>query len=105
MKTALDLPIRLGLTDGSNATLLVDGSGNAFGQLFGIDQGVSVTAARKDKSQAAGVNAGDLIVRAVNNYEDMVFAMKHIASTAQHKRIANYATAALVAANEIKAPH
>jgi hypothetical protein len=84
MKPVLTLPIRLGLTDGSNATLLVDGGGNSFGALFGIGQGAS-----------------ELVIRAVNNYEAMVFAMKHIASTAQHKRIANYATAALQAAKEI----
>lgn len=84
MSTALALPIRLGLTDGSNATLLVDGNGTSFGALFGI-----------------GLGAADLVIRAVNNYEKMVCDMKHIASTAQQKRIANYATAALQDAGEL----
>ena len=99
--TSLDLPIRFGLADGSNANLLVDAKGVVIGQLFGLLQGVSIDDARKSPLQANGIRAAELITRATNAYDVMVHALKNIAATAPQKRIANLATAALQAAGEI----
>lgn len=100
-KLPLALPIQFGLADGSNANLLVDAKGEVFGQLFGIAQGASVEAARKSSLSARGVKAGDFMTHAANTHDGLVSALKKVAATAQHKRIAKLALNALTAAGEV----
>jgi hypothetical protein len=104
MSTAkpLALPISFGLADGSNANFLVDATGSAFGELYVILRGVSVDEARRMPLYAKGIKIAEYLTHATNKHAGLVLALKHIASTAQHKRIANYALAALQAAGEIK---
>lgn len=97
----LFLPITFGLNDGSNANLLMDAKGVVIGQLFGIRQGVSVAEARNTPLYAKGLRAAEFIVHATNVHDGLVLALKQISATAQHKRIADIATAALQAAREI----
>lgn len=103
MNTAksLALPINFGMKDGSNANLLVDANGVVIGQLFGILQDVSVEQARQTPLYAKGVRAAEYVTHATNVHDGLVLALKQISATAQHKRIANLATAALQAAQEI----
>lgn len=100
-KLPLALPIRFGLADGSNANLMADAKGEVFGQLFGIAQGASVDAARKSHLSAKGVKTADFLMHSVNTHDDLVLALKKIAATAQHKRIAKLAIEALTAAGEV----
>jgi hypothetical protein len=99
-KLPLALPIQFGLADGSNANLLVDAKGEVFGQLFGIAQGASVADARKGQHNSKGVKTADFLTHAINTHDGMVLALKKIAATAQHKRIAKLALDALTAAGE-----
>lgn len=100
-KLPLALPIQFGLADGSNASLLVDASGEVFGNLFGIAHGVSVEDARKSHRNSKGVRTADFLTHSVNTHDGLVLALKKISATAQHKRIAALAFDALTAAGEL----
>lgn len=99
-KSPLILPISFGLKDGSNAHLLVDASGEVFGNLFGIPQGLSVPAARKSPLAAKGVRTAAFVTHAVNTHDALVLALKKIYALPQ-KRTAAIAGDALTAAGEI----
>jgi hypothetical protein len=100
-KLPLALPIQFGLADGSNASLLVDAKGEVFGQLFGIAQDIGVAGARKSPLSAKGVKTADFLTHSANTHDDLVLALKKIAATAQHKRIAKLALGALTEAGEV----
>lgn len=100
-KLPLTLPIQFGLADGSNASLLVDAKGEVFGNLFGILPGVSVAEAHKSPRCSRGVKTANFLTHSVNTHDGLVLALKKIAATTSHKRIAAIALGALTTAGEV----
>lgn len=97
----LSLPVQFGLSDGSNAHLLVDAKGVVFGNLFGIMHHMSVTEARAHPRSSRGIRTAEFLVHAVNSHDLQSLALKKIAATSSSKRITKLATDALAAAGEI----
>lgn len=97
----LSLPVKFGLSDGSNAHLLVDGKGVVFGNLFGIMHHMSIDEARKTPRCTRGVRTAEFLVHAVNSHDIQSNALKKIAATSPSKRIARIALDALAAAGEV----
>ncbi|MBA5686977.1 hypothetical protein [Rugamonas apoptosis] len=95
------LPIRFGMTDGSNAHLLVDARGEIIGELFGIVTGISVADAHNSPLCANGVRTAEYLVNAVNSYGEMILALRTISATAQGKRIPALAFDTLKKAGEV----
>lgn len=100
-KLPLTLPVQFGLSDGSNAHLLVDARGEVFGNLFGIMHHQSVEEARASARSARGIRTAEYVVHAINAHDIQSIALKKIAATATSKRISTIAYDALKAAGEL----
>lgn len=101
-KTAIALPVRQGMKDGSNAHLLVDANGDVIANLFGIEYGLTVEQAMKSKLSAKGMMAAQCLVSAINGRDEMVSTLMQVRATSRQQRLARLATEALIAAGELK---
>jgi hypothetical protein len=100
--TAIALPVQQGMSDGSNAHLLVDANGQVIANLFGIEIGLTVEQARKSKLSAKGMLVAECLITAMNSRKEMVDALKQVSATSRQQRLARISKDALIAAGELK---
>jgi hypothetical protein len=100
--TAIALPVKQGLSDGTNADMLVDARGAAIIRLFNIESGLTVEQASNSPLSARGMEAAACLVSAINGHDAMVRALQQVAATSKQQRLVRLANEALVAAGVIE---
>lgn len=100
--TAIALPVRQGMKDGSNAHLLLDANDVVIANLYGIEFGLTVAQAQKSKLSEKGMQAAQCLVSAINGRDEMVSTLMQVRATSRQQRLARLATEALIAAGELK---
>jgi hypothetical protein len=76
----LNIPLSVGMQNGTNANMITDASGEPILVVYGVHQNISVEEARQRKGCAEGLAVADSVVRACNSEESMISALRHIAS-------------------------
>jgi len=98
----LALPLKLGMSDGSNAHIVTDANDVAIGSPYALVPGMTVEEAKKSKLTAQHVVTVEYMLNAINSYEALVGALLMIHAVSPNKQTAQLAKAALVEAGELK---
>lgn len=101
-QTPIELPLRIGRTDGTDAHLVTNARGDAIGSYFGLLPGMTLEQAHKTELTSKNADALEYMVNAINSYEALVGAMKLIHAIAPNRQTAELARKALIAAGELK---
>lgn len=91
----VDLPLRIGMKDGSNAHLVFDAKEVAMGTFYGIKPGMTVTQAAECPLTSEQFKQLQWMVNAVNALPTVVEAFEKILLTAPGRRVTKIATEAL----------
>jgi len=99
----LELPLRMGYSDGSSAHIITDANGVAILKSFAMPPSMTVSEAKSSALTAQHVKEIEYVINAADTYGTLVGALLMIYAIAPNKQTTELAKKALIAAGELKA--
>lgn len=91
----LDLPLKIGMSDGSYAHLVTDAKDKPIGAPYSIITGLTVEEARQHAVVGPQLMLVEYMLNAINQHETLVAVLKIVAATSSQPRLTRLAQEAL----------